>query len=234
MVDLGAYAGRTVEVSLSQASDQSFQVYGAFVDDIAVSTGQGSTSFEADGDTLDGWTTPGPPAGSPGNTNDWIVGTAAQTPASPGAVARASLRREPEILAFLSRYFGRYPLKVAGGIVEKDDRLQFALETQTRPVYGNVFFASQTDGDSVVVHELAHQWYGDSLAVRRWRDIWLNEGFATYAEWLWARHEGLGTPAAIFAGAYDALPRATRSGASRSATRGRTTCSTSRSTCAGR
>ncbi len=206
VVDLGAYAGRTVEVSLSQASDQSFQVYGAFVDDVAVSTGQGSTSFEADGDTLDGWTTPGPPAGSPGNTNDWIVGTAAQAPASPGAVARASLRREPEILAFLSRYFGRYPLKVAGGIVEKDDRLQFALETQTRPVYGNVFFTSQTDGDSVVVHELAHQWYGDSLAVRRWRDIWLNEGFATYAEWLWARHEGLGTPAAIFAGAYNALP----------------------------
>ena len=56
------------------------------------------------------------------------------------------------------------------------------------------FLHQPTDGDSVVVHELAHQWYGDSLAVRRWRDIWLNEGFATYAEWLWARHEGVGTP----------------------------------------
>jgi len=73
-------------------------------------------------------------------------------------------------------------------------------------VYTSAFFGNQADGDSVVVHELAHQWYGDSLAVRRWRDIWLNEGFATYAEWLWARHEGRGTPAGIFAGVYNAIP----------------------------
>jgi hypothetical protein len=206
VLDLSGYAGRTVEVSLSQASDDSVQVYGAFVDDITVSTGPGTTSFEPDGDTLDGWTTPGAPAGSPGNTNDWVVGTAAQTPPPAGVVARASLRKQPEILAFLSSYFGRYPLKVAGGIVEKDDRIQFALETQTRPVYTSAFFGNQADGDSVIVHELAHQWYGDSLAVRRWRDIWLNEGFATYAEWLWARHEGRGTPAGIFASVYNAIP----------------------------
>ena len=181
-------------------------MYGAFVDDVTVSTGQGSTSFEPDGDTLDGWTTPGPPAGSPGNTNDWIVGTVAQTPPSPGAVARKSLRKQPAILAFLSRYFGPYPFRVAGGTVEKDDRIQFALETQTRPVYGSAFFTNQVDGDSVVVHELTHQWYGDSLAVRRWRDIWLNEGFATYAEWLWSRRVGTGSPAGTFAAAYNAIP----------------------------
>ena len=43
----------------------------------------------------------------------------------------------------------------------------------------------------MVVHELAHQWFGDSLAVRRWKHIWLNEGFATYAEWLWQEREGI-------------------------------------------
>ena len=43
------------------------------------------------------------------------------------------------------------------------------------------------------MHELTHQWFGDSLAVARLAHIWLNEGFATYAEWLWSEHEGLGT-----------------------------------------
>jgi aminopeptidase N len=71
--------------------------------------------------------------------------------------------------------------------------LGFALETQTRPIYDPGFFNNRTTGDSTVVHELAHQWYGDSLAVRHWRQIWLNEGFATYAEWLWSEREGLGT-----------------------------------------
>ncbi len=206
VVDLSPYAGRTVEVSLAQVSDDVVQVHGAFIDDVTVSTGQGTTSFEQDGDTMDGWAVSGPPAGSPGNDNDWTVGTAAQSPPPEGVVARASLRKQPEILRFLSKKFGRYPLRIAGGIVDRDDRVQFALETQTRPVYGSVFFTNQVDGDSVVVHELTHQWYGDSLAVRRWRDIWLNEGFAQYAEWLWSQHEHHGTPARIAADLYDNIP----------------------------
>ena len=56
------------------------------------------------------------------------------------------------------------------------------------------FFVDPESAEDVVVHELAHQWYGDSLTVAQWQHIWLNEGFATYAEWLWSE-EMRGIPA---------------------------------------
>ena len=102
------------------------------------------------------------------------------------------------MLAFLATQFGPYPWKAGGGIVDGVEGLGFALETQTRPIYSKTFFEQPGSGDYGVLHENAHQWYGDSLALERWRDIWLNEGFATYAEWLWSEHEGQGTPQEIF------------------------------------
>ncbi len=105
-----------------------------------------------------------------------------------GPAAR-SMARTGEVADFLAGRFGPYPFDAYGGIVLDDDRVSYALETQSRPVYGNVFFAGGPDA-TVVAHELAHQWFGDSVALQRWRDIWLNEGFATYAEWLWQEHEG--------------------------------------------
>ena len=205
-VDLGAYAGKQVEVSISYASDDVVQSHGVFVDDITTSTGEGNTSFEDDGDTLDGWTVPGAPAGSPGNANDWAVGTVADLPPNFGIVARESFAREPEILKFLSDSFGPYPFADAGGVVDHLAGVGFALENQTRPIYAEEFFSDTISGDDVVVHELAHQWYGDNVALYRWKDIWMNEGFATYAEWLWSEHEGLGTPQELFDQAYNGIP----------------------------
>ena len=92
-VDLGAYANKSVEVSITYASDDLVQLSGAFVDDIVVSTGVGTTSFEADGNTFDGWTVPGAPAGSAPNPNDWIVGTTADTPPPLGANDRRGRSR---------------------------------------------------------------------------------------------------------------------------------------------
>jgi aminopeptidase N len=105
--------------------------------------------------------------------------------------ARASVERTGEIVDWLSGYFGPYPFSTAGGYVP-NVKSGFALETQTRVFYSPKQFANGSN-TSVVVHELAHQWWGDSVSLERWSDIWLNEGFARYAQWLWSEHEDEGT-----------------------------------------
>jgi bacillopeptidase F (M6 metalloprotease family) len=79
-VDLGAFAGRQVELSIAYASDWATQGLGLFVDDIDVSTGEGTTSFEEDDDPMDGWAVTGPPAGSGPNSNNFVRFTAAGFP----------------------------------------------------------------------------------------------------------------------------------------------------------
>ena len=57
-------------------------------------------------------------------------------------------------------------------------------------MFGSNYLAGRRTHERLVAHELAHQWFGNALTVARWRDIWLNEGFACYAEWLWSEHSG--------------------------------------------
>jgi aminopeptidase N len=99
-----------------------------------------------------------------------------------------TLAKTGQIVSFFSRRFGPYPFEAAGGIAD-DHKSYYALENQTRPTYDKAT-ARWSGLESVVAHELAHQWFGDSVAVQRWRHIWLNEGFATYAEWMWGQHVG--------------------------------------------
>ncbi|WP_433793390.1 M1 family metallopeptidase [Actinoplanes sp. CA-252034] len=113
-----------------------------------------------------------------------------------GAAAK-SLARTGEITDFLETRFGPYPFGANGGVVVDEEQIRYALETQSRPVYGNTFFLTG-ENTGVVAHELGHQWFGDSVALARWQDIWLNEGFATYAEWLWSEHSGEQTAQQIF------------------------------------
>jgi hypothetical protein len=204
-VDLSAYAGTRVRISLSVISDETVSYPGAWVDDIVGPGGQGTTSFEPDGDTMDGWVASPPPPGSPANASTWRVATSDSRP-SVGDNARAALNRAPAALRFLATILGPYPFQQAGGIVDDDPGLGFALENQTRPIYSQVFFTLPgEENDSVIVHELAHQWTGDNLALLRWRDIWLNEGFATYMEWLWSEDQGRASVDDIF-GFYAGIP----------------------------
>ncbi|MET7877105.1 M1 family metallopeptidase [Micromonospora sp. DT68] len=117
-----------------------------------------------------------------------VTAVAASLPATGGAAG--SLARTGEIADFLASRFGPYPFDSYGGIAVADDRISYALETQSRPVYGPAFFTDDRPNPGVVTHELAHQWFGDSVSLSRWGDIWLNEGFASYAEWLWEEHDG--------------------------------------------
>jgi aminopeptidase N len=102
----------------------------------------------------------------------------------------------PKVIRFEERRFGRYPFNSAG-IVVKETGVGYALETQNRPVFDGI------PDDVTIVHEFAHQWYGDSVTLSDWGDIWLHEGFAGYAEWLWTAAHGGPSTAEQFQKAYD-------------------------------
>jgi aminopeptidase N len=103
------------------------------------------------------------------------------------ATTNASLALQPRMIDFFESRFGAYPFSSFGSIVDNDS-VGYALETQTRPVY------SGSAGQGTVAHELAHQWLGNAVSPDEWRHIWLNEGWATYAAWMWAEENG-GLPA---------------------------------------
>jgi aminopeptidase N len=111
------------------------------------------------------------------------------------------LSKLPAIVDFYSSIYGPYPFAAVGAIVDSAKVVGYSLETQTKPVFPYV------PNEATLAHELSHQWYGDSVTLTQWPDIWLHEGFATWSEWIWSEHEGNKTAHQWFEQLYNTPPQ---------------------------
>jgi aminopeptidase N len=117
------------------------------------------------------------------------VPTRAVLPAAQLRAFRTDFGRQQEMMKLFCRQFGPYPFE-GYTVVVTDDDLEIPLEAQGISVFGSNHVDGRRTSERLVAHELAHQWFGNSLTPSTWQHIWLNEGFACYAEWLWSEASG--------------------------------------------
>jgi aminopeptidase len=120
------------------------------------------------------------------------------------ALFRHDFGRQHEMMVLFERLFGPYPF-ASYTVVVADDELEIPLEAQGLSVFGRNHLDGRRGAQRLVAHELAHQWFGNSVTAGRWQDIWLHEGFACYAEWLWSEGSGGSSADVLARRAYERL-----------------------------
>jgi aminopeptidase N len=162
-----------------------------------------------------------------GSTTRWVYSMAAPmatylatvqigqyVEALPGVWAPARLRklvahdfaRQNQMISLFSSLFGPYPF-ARYSVVVTDDELDVPVEAQGLSTFGANHVDGRRGSERLVAHELAHQWFGNSVGIAAWEHIWLNEGFACYSEWLWSEASGGRSANACAAAARDLLTR---------------------------
>ena len=112
------------------------------------------------------------------------------------------LALEPRVLDFFSDLYGPYPFSSGGGVVDIGG-VFYALESQTKSMYDAI---NNVPSEGTVVHEISHQWFGNAVTLAVWPDIWLNEGFARWSQWIWTERGGGATAQQQFQTLYDTRP----------------------------
>ena len=108
------------------------------------------------------------------------------------AFLRPMLATQPDHIAYMEDWVGRYPLDVYGSLVPDEANIGIALETQTISLYDDSWFTENTQAvwEPTMIHELAHMWFGNSVTPYEWSDLWFNEGHASWYEFLFADENG--------------------------------------------
>jgi aminopeptidase N len=110
--------------------------------------------------------------------------------------SKSVLGKLPSVTDYFVGLYGSYPFSSTGAVVDNAPKVGYALETQTKPVY------DRPPDELTLAHEAAHMYFGDSVTLKWWRDIWIAEGFAEFSSWMWSEHSGGKTAQQFFDGYY--------------------------------